>query len=215
MPKKHKKDQRPRLPKINSQIPVSRIRPIRMLGPRYYLQHAGEYPILGCWVTSGWKEKGITPVVVARQQEPGKVIFTVCLVDLYCLGVKDAYANADYSQGAFQRGLPAMCSGAPEECSVELAHEIIYGGLEYAARYGFQPHRDFTAQMCAQVLDPPEAHRRTNQVEFGNNGKPLFVAGPYDDERRINSVINTLMSTAGEGNFDYVVGFGLPESFEE
>jgi len=51
-----------------------------------------------------------------------------------------------------------MCINAPEPCSIELAHEIIYGGLEYAQRLGFQPHRDFTAQFCDQVLDPPESH---------------------------------------------------------
>lgn len=214
MPKKHKKDQRSRLPKADSQVPISRIHPIKILGPRYYLQHAREYPILGCWLTSGWKKAGITPVIVARQQEPEKVIYTVCLVDLYCLGVKNAYAKADCSKAKFLRELPHMCVGAPEQCSVELAHEIIYGGLEYAQRYGFQPHRDFTAQMCDQVLDPPETHPRKNHVKFGSKGKPLFVSGPYDDERRIKSVISTLMSTAGEGNFDYMVGFGPSDFFD-
>jgi hypothetical protein len=215
MPAKHKKDKRSRLPRVDSQIPISRIRPIRILGPRYYLQHAREYPILGCWIMAGWKKAGITPVVVARQQDPDKVIFAVCMVDLYCLGVKDAYANADYSQAKFLRELPRMCSNAPEECPVELAHEVIYGGLEYAQRYGFQPHHDFTAQHCDLVLDPPETHPRKNHVKFGQKGKPLFVSGPYDDEHRINSVLKTLMSTAGEGNFDYLVGFGTPEFFDE
>ena len=65
------------------------------------------------------------------------------------------------------------------------------------------------------MLDPPEAHPRTNDVKFGCEGKPLFVSGPYDDERRIKSVINTLMNTAGEGNFDYVVGLGPPDFFED
>jgi hypothetical protein len=215
MPKKLKKDKRLRLPKPDSQMPLSRIRPIKILGPRYYLQHAREYPILGSWIMSGWKKEGITPVVIARQQEPGKVIFAVCMVDLYCLGIKDAYANADFSEAKFMQGLPFMCSNAPEPCSVELAHEIIYGGLEYAQRYGFQPHRDFTAQMCDQVLDPPETHARTNKVKFGKKGKPFFFAGPYDDERKSKFVIETLLRTAGEGNFDYVAGFGPTDLFDE
>lgn len=215
MPKKHRKDKKPLLPKVNSQIPISSIRPIKILGPRYYLQRAREYPILGCWVMKGWQEAGITPVVVARQQEEDKVLFTVCLVDLYCLGVKDAYANADISLSKFQSGLPKMCSNEPEPCSVELAHEIIYGGLEYAERYGFKPHLDFTNQFCDQVLDPPETHPRTNNVAFGKDGKPFFVAGPYDDKRRTNSVINTLLRTAGEGNFDYLAGLGPLDSLDD
>ncbi|HLF89011.1 MAG TPA: hypothetical protein VI451_08715, partial [Anaerolineales bacterium] len=206
---------KPRAPKPNWQTPRSRIRPIRMLGPRDYLQHAREYPIMGCWVIDGWEEQGITPVIVARQQAPDKVIFAVCLMDIYCLGVKDAYANADFSLAKFQHELPTMCNGAPKECTVELAHEIIYGGLEYAARYDFQPHRDFTAQMCDKVLDPPEVHPRSHDVTFGKDGKPFYVSGPYDDERKINSVIKTLTRTAGEGNFHYLVGFGPPDFFDE
>jgi hypothetical protein len=215
MPKKNKKDKKPRLPKVNRQIPISSIRPMVILGPRYYLQRAREYPILGCWVIKGWQEGGITNVIIARQQESDKVIFAACLVDLYCLGIKDAYANADMSLRKFQSELPKMCNGEPEPCSVELAHEIIYGGMEYAERYGFKPHLDFTRQFCDQVLDPPETHPRTNNVTFGKDGKPFFVAGPYDDERKTNSVINTLMRTAGEGNFDYLAGFGPPDFFEE
>ncbi len=215
MPKKNKKNKRPGLPKSNPQTPISRVRPITFHGPRYYLQHAREYPILGCWIMSGWKEEGITPVVVARQQSPDKVIFAVCLVDLFCLGVKNATAEADIPMRRFERELPVMCIGAPEECSVELAHEIIYGGLEYAQRYGFRPHRDFTAQLCDQVLDPPEMHARTNKVKFGKKGKPFFVAGPDDDQQKIKSVMETLMKTAGEGKFDYLVTFGSPDDFEE
>lgn len=215
MPKKNKKDKRPRLPKNEPPIPISRVRPIIIHGPRYYLQHAREYPILGCWIMSGWKEEGITPVIVARQQAPDKVIFADCLVDLFCLGVKDATAGADIPMRKFQRELPRMCIDAPEECPVELAHEIIYGGLEYAQRYGFRPHPDFTAQLCDQVLDPPGMHARTNKVKFGKKGKPFFVAGPHDDERRIKSVMETLMKTAGEGKFDYLFPFSSPDSFEE
>jgi hypothetical protein len=215
MPKKHKKDKKPRVPKVNYQTPISSIKPIKILGPRYYLQHAREYPILGCWVMKDWHEEGITPVVVARQQTLDKVIFTVCLVDLYCLGIKDAYADTDVSLRKFQSELPRMCSGAPEPCSIELAHEIIYGGMEYAEQYGFKPHIDFTAQLCDQVLDPPETHPRINNVAFGKDGMPFFVSGPYDDERKVRTVINTLTRTAGEGNFHYLAGIGPPESFDD
>jgi hypothetical protein len=215
MPKKNKKDKKPRLPKVNSQIPISSIRSIKILGPRYYLQHAREYPILGCWVMNGWHEEGITPVVIARQQASDKIIFAVCLVDLYCLGIKDAYANADISLRKFQNELPKMCSSAPESCSPELAHEIIYGGLEYAERYGFKPHPDFTKQFCDQVLDPPGTHPRTNNVAFGKDGKPFYMSGPYDDERKKRSIFDTLMRTAGEGNFDFIVNIQPPDFIDE
>ncbi|MGC8856087.1 MAG: hypothetical protein ACP5QU_04740 [Anaerolineae bacterium] len=205
MPKKQKKDKKPRLPKVNTQIPISRVRPLQFTSPRQVLQHAREYPIYGCWVMEGWQEKGITPVVIARQQSLETLIFAVYLVDLYCLGVKDAFANPGISKTRFMRELPGLCNNAPQPCSVELAHEIVYGALEYAKQYGFSPHPDFTRQMADQVLDPPEAHPRSGKVEFGKNGKPFFVAGPYDDKRKIQQVLSTLQRTAGEGKYHYLI----------
>jgi hypothetical protein len=130
------------------------------------------------------------------------------MVDLYCLGIKDVFTRTDYSLNRFERELPKLCSGAPQQCSVELAHEVIYGGLEYAEKLGFQPHPDYHKQMADLMLDPPDAHPRVDHVAFGKDGKPLYVSGPYDDEQKINFVMKTLTRTCGTGNFDYLVGFG-------
>ena len=217
MSKKNKKDKKPRpQPKPNRQIPNSMIRAMKLLGPRHYLQHAREYPMLGCWIMEGWYEAGITPVVVAREQEPGKVMFAVCMVDLTCLGVKDAYTRTDFSLSKFERSLPELCAGNPEKCSLELAHEVIYGALEYAERYGFQPHPDFKVLMADLVLDPPDAHPRVDNVAFGKDGKPFYISGPYDDERKREFIFNTLMRTAGQGNFDFIMGLdGMPDLLDD
>lgn len=116
MAKKNKAARKSRTPKNDWQIPISRIRPVQFLTPRYYLQNAREYPIFGCWVHQGWREAGITPVIIARQQSNDKVIF------------------------------------------------------------------------C-----------------FGRKGKPFYIAGPYDDAQRVHQILDTLIRTAGEGKFDYLV----------
>ena len=103
----------------------------------------------------------------------------------------------------------------PQTISVELAHEIVYGALEFAQKYGFEPHPDFTRLHADQVLDPPERHPRTHGVQFGQDGKPLYVSGPYEDERKIRRILHTLERTAGEGNFHYVIGFNEGDLFDE
>ena len=209
--KKRDKKSRP-LPKPNRQIPNSMIRPMTTIGLSQYILNAREYPIHGCWIMAGWQDEGITPVVVARLQEADRIMFGVYMVDLYCLGIKDAFTRADFTLNRFNRELPKLCAGDPIPCSVELAHEVIYGALEYAAKLGFQPHPDFKKQMADLILDPPEVHPRANHVSFGKDGKPFYVSGPYDDEYKSKFVINTLMRTCGTGNFDYIVGLdGMPE----
>lgn len=217
MSKKTKKDKKTRpQPKPNRQISNSMIKTMKLLGPRYYLQHAREYPIFGCWIMGGWYETGITPVVVAREQEPGKVMFANYMVDLTCLGIKDAYTRTDIPLSKFERVLTEMCNDEPEKCSVELAHEVIYGALEFAEHYGFKPHPDFQAQMADLMLDAPEAHPRVDHVAFGRDGKPYYISGPYDDERRSKFILDTLNRTAGQGNFNFLVNLSkMPDIFDD
>ncbi len=186
-----------------------------LTGPRYHLERAREYPLHGCWVYKDWKQSGIAPVVVARQQPDDRILCAMYLIDLYCLGTKYCYTRADISPAQFERDLPKMCAQQPEPCTVEFAHELVYGAMEYAKSCGFDPTPEFKGSLGDMVLDPPDAHPRAHGIKFGKDGKPFFVSGPYDDKHKINRVLNTLHRTAGEGNFDFLVGFGEPELFDD
>jgi hypothetical protein len=182
---------------------MPRPKPITWRGPRYFIAHAREYPIFGSWIMEGWRESGLTPVVIARQQSPDKVIFANYMVDFYCLGVKDAFCNADFSMKRFERILAQLCSGKPEDCAIDLAHELVYGAVDFARRFGFDPHPDF--KQASMVLDPPETYPSSGELEFGRDGKPFFVAGPYDNAE---AIVAKLERTAGKGNYDYMMMLG-------
>jgi len=135
------------------------------------------------------------------------------MIDLYCLGIKDAYVKSDVSPRKFESLLPKLCSNEPEKCSIELAHEVIYGAMEYAGKFGLQPSPTFQETQADMLLDPPESHPRLDHVAFGKDGKPFYISGPYDNERKIKFVVDTLARTAGEENFEYLIGFGNPNDF--
>lgn len=198
--KKKKEKPKPRKPKVNLMAGVPRPKPVSFHGSTQALENACEYPLLGCWIMEDWQAQGITPVVVARQMEENRIIYGTFLVDIYCLGIKNALWKSDVSLKQFEKDLPMLCSGFPEACKVTLAHELIYGAIEYARKYGFEPHLDFSK--ASLVLDPPDAHPRSHKIEFGKDGKPFFVAGPYDN---IESIVNQLKRTAGEGNFNFLI----------
>jgi hypothetical protein len=207
MATKKKDNQKPRKPKVNLMAGAPRPKPISFHASMQHLEQARDFPILSCWVMEGWQARGITPVIVARLQPDNRVIYGAFMVDIFCLGAKNALWEMDVSRNQFERDLPRMCSDAPEVCEASLAHEIIYGAVDYARQYGFEPHRDFAK--ASLVLDPPDAHAPIRHVEFGYEGKPLFVSGPYDNPR---AIVNQLLRTAGEGNFDYIVGFSESEN---
>ncbi|NJP11245.1 MAG: DNA-binding response regulator [Leptolyngbyaceae cyanobacterium RU_5_1] len=148
-------------------------------------------------------EPGFAVVVVARQAGFNRLEVCTYLVDIWCLGVKDAsgprrmdpilYKDfVDYNYRPFPTGT--------EEISLELAQAIVFGAVDYAAKLGFQPHRDF---------EPARSHlgQWSGQptLTFGRNGKPYYFSGPYDDP---NKILKTLRQSVGEGNFHYVVGSG-------
>lgn len=213
MTKKRKKNKKIHRPKVNSQLPISKIRKITLDNPYQFLQNARQYPILGCWTIEEWQEGGIAPVIIARQQDDGKVLYANYLVDLYCLGVKDVVVEENVPKKRFERLLQKMCMQAPEVLDVGLAHEIVYGAVDYARKYGFEPHHDFTRLHADQVLDPPDAHPRTNNVEFGQNGMPTYISGPHESQYQSRRILETLERTAGEGNFHYIIGFGDADVF--
>ena len=216
MSKKNRKDKKSRpMPKPNRQIPNSLIRPFTGFMQSPYLENPRKYPIFGCWLMEDWRETGLTPGIVARLQDNDHIMFAVTMIDYYCLGIKDAFTRVDYTRNRFERELPQLCMKAPIPCSVEVAHELIYGSLEYAKKLGFEPHPDFYKQKADQILDPEDAHPRTNGITFGRDGRPVFIPGPFDNEIKSRSIFNTLMRSCGPGNFDYMEVFDdLPEEIE-
>jgi len=178
-----------------------------------YVRQARDYPIEGCWAQQGWDTDGLAVVVIARRQPNGNIVFGNYLVDYYCLGLKDTYFNADIPRGEFQSDtLPTMFrAGKPVSLSPDLAHEIIYGGIEYAKQFGFRPHDDY--KLSQYVLDPPDAHPRSGKVEFGKGGQPFFIAGPNDD---VDAIMRQLARTAGEGNYHFMAPIdGPPDEWDE
>lgn len=178
-----------------------------MSGPRLspHVRLARSYPLEGCWAMEGWGKNGLAVVAVARRQPDGLIVFGNYLVDTYCLGLKNTYYDADVPRGRFlAQVLPRLFpQGAPVPISADVAHEIIYGGIEYAAQLGFRPQRDFAQTQF--ILDPPDMHPRTGAVEFGYQGKPFYVSGPYDN---VAAIQRQLTRALGPDGFHFMIGAG-------
>jgi hypothetical protein len=168
------------------------------------IRHARDFPVLECLISANWQkdDPGLVQILVARQQPDGDICFGVYLVDKYCLGLKNTFANAGFSPTRYQNEVRGRIfhETKPQACPAELAHQMIYASIEYAARFGFEPEKDFA--LSQYVLAPRGELEEPYQLTFGRNGKPFFVAGPHDNATRI---LKQLEKTAGPGNYDYLV----------
>ena len=162
---------------------------------------ARELPVYECLINPSWQEHGLAHILLSRRQTDGNLLYGVYLTDVYCLGLKNTFCNANFTISRYKRELRNKLyqEETPVDCPLPLAHTIIYGGIEYAAQFGFEPNEDF--ELTQYVLDARESVELCKEVEFGKDGKPFFVAGPHDDVKRI---MRQLDSKAGEGNFDFM-----------
>jgi len=144
--------------------------------PQTLIKNSLDYPVTQCFVNRNWQEQGLATVFVIRQLPNSKYIAGVYLVDVYCLGVKDAFCNANLASLEIQKmqassGLPMV------EIDYEDARSLVLGGLDYAKQHGFESHEDW--HDACYVIDPERAF--VPKFSFGSGGAPLYVQGPFDD----------------------------------
>jgi hypothetical protein len=76
----------------------------------------------------------------------------------------------------------------------------VYGAIDYARKLGFEPQKDF--RLSRFTLSEPSNTELPYNIEFGKDGKPLYIAGPNDNADR---VIERLRKTVGDENFRYLL----------
>ena len=166
------------------------------------LHDAHTFPIMECWISADWqKGSGLVQILLARQQPNGKICCGSYLIDKYCLGLKNTFAKINLSTDRYKEHYDKVSSRQTlTRCPIELAHQMIYEGIDYAAQFGFEPQSDWAQSQY--VLEPRGTLEEPYDLTFGKNGKPFFISGPYDDTKKI---IKQLEATAGPGNFDVLV----------
>jgi hypothetical protein len=153
---------------------------------------------------------GLGLVIVARSVS-NHFRFCSYLVDYWCLGVKDAIGPRQvdrYKYEQFRQHAYGMYPEGYSEITLQQAQDIIFGSIEYAAKLGLKPHPDFAA-----AKDHLGEWNHKTELEFGCDGTPFFMAGPYDN---VDKIVRNLTQTVGTGNFDFMVpldrnGYGEPD----
>jgi hypothetical protein len=179
--------------------------------------------LIGCWINRDWANgltvrgqpdwpglpagaskgcDGLATIVVAREAPGSKVVACTYLVDVFCLGVKDAFGPRAFPRrrlSEFIRQVYGSYADPPVAAPLDLARHVVFGAIAHARGLGFEPHADF-GPAAGQLgpWEPPESPL----IEFGRDGKPLYVQGPYDDYRQI---LRILEQSVGADGFHYLL----------
>ncbi|MFE9934527.1 hypothetical protein [Streptomyces sp. NPDC005533] len=179
--------------------------------------------LLGCWISPGWSAGlglddappqwaaadpmgatdpatgGLAKVLIARQERASRASVCGFLVDLYCLGVKDALGPVVMGSGSlttYSRDYFAAFDAPALPAPIDLAQNLVHGAVAYAHALGFEPAPDYAD--VAPYLGTPDIPA---PIRFGRDGTPFYFAGPHDNP---SAVVRTLEATVGPGNYHYV-----------
>lgn len=171
------------------------------------LREAGDWPIVETLVPDNLWAEGIGNLVIARRTPDGRLAVADFLVDIFCLGVKDAFCEVmspvDYQ--ALLAGVNRV--GRMKPVPPERFAKLVLDAVEYARRIGFYPHPDY--QAAQRLLAGIDASGWTETFEFGKDGKPFYVQGPNDSNAKAAAIAARVKAAGG----DYVLVMDDPAAF--
>lgn len=146
--------------------------------PTVRLKAADRWPITAALVPDNLWTTGIGNLIIARRIPDGRLACGILLLDVSCLGVKDACWKI-LSTGAFKELRQHIAEqGRLEDTPPEYFAKLVYRAVDHAQSLGFSPHSDFRhAQRLLAGIDPSLC---PDEFEFGQNGQAHYIAGPSE-----------------------------------
>jgi hypothetical protein len=155
------------------------------------------WPVFEAVVPEDLLRQGIGNLYLARRMPDGRLALGVYLLDTFCLGVKDCTLDvvtpSAYRLQVAQAGERARARYRP--ISPEAFAKLILDGVAYARRIGLEPHPNFEA--CRSLLDGIDPTACDETFEFGMDGKPHYIQGPYDSPARIARIVTAVRAAGG------------------
>ncbi len=164
------------------------------------LSAASKYPVLNCWIIG---HEGMGSLHLSREFPNGEVAVASFLVDRYCLGIKDAWGEVVPRATYEEKYLRMPAQVPPRRLDPAEARKYLEEAADYAASIGLSPHPDFRKALLLFGDIDPAASDAT--FEFGKDGKPFFIAGPYDSAERCRQIVAILTNHCGPDGFHYII----------
>lgn len=175
------------------------------------LRRTADAPFLHCVTIADLWREGIGHVLVSRKLPNQQVAFVNFLLDIYCLGVKNVIVDIA-AKDRYEREMYGKLRREYElkRLSPECARKLVEGAVDYAADLGLSPHRDYRKGRV--IFGDVDATACSREFEYGQDGKPLFIAGPHDGPARCQRIMETLTASCGPDGFHFIMPLGGPLS---
>lgn len=172
-------------------------------------QKAFNSPIYECWEAGQLfdtnNEVGIGSVIMTRKTNDNNILMSVFLVDIYCLGIKNSMVKF-FSEEKYRYFLEQMREEKMKTIHPACARKLLEKAEEYAADLGFSPHNEY--REAKKIFGDIDSAACPRSFTFGKDGKPFYLAGPFDNPRFKKNVLNTLEKKCGPDGYHYLLPVG-------
>lgn len=163
---------------------------------------AAEFPIGDCLIPTNLFQKGLGNLVLTRVLPNGRVALAAFLVDVFCLGVRDA-AYCEMSHEEFEWHRQEQQSQSPmASAHPECLRKLVEGAVHYAQALGLTPHPDYAK--ASRLFGDIDAAACRVRYKFGSHGKPLYINAPHESPAQQRKIIDALKRQVGEDGFEYI-----------
>lgn len=166
------------------------------------LSRTKDWPLEAIWISENWPlPEELTQILIMRRGPHGHVAIGLVLVDRMCLGVKNAYGRVtnDFEYNEVLNSIRESQGATPAHPN--LVAKIIRESVAYASELGLRPNKDLKQALF--VLGDADADACHDEIEMGGpDGKPHFIAGPYDN---VDKITKTLTQKLGPDGFTYMI----------
>jgi hypothetical protein len=140
-------------------------------------------------------------VILTRKTGLSRLAMSGFLVDVYCLGVKDAFFR-QAEEAEIEEFVDALEETAPfEAADPSYARKLLHDAVAYARSFGLEPHADHAA--AEPLFGDIDAGACEVQFQFGYEGKPLYVPGPTESPTQIRRRLDRLRRRLGDDGFQF------------
>lgn len=156
-------------------------------------------------------EEGIGNVWFSRRLPDGRYAMAGFLVDIYCLGIKNALYVISTPENYRKNMVRIEARDSEEPMSREhpaYARKLVERAEAYAREFGFEPHSDY--KVARKIFGDVDAESCPTPFTFGKDGKPYYVCGPNDTPAFQRRVIQKLEKSCGPDGYDWLMVAGMP-----
>lgn len=166
---------------------------------------------LECYVNDDWAESGMANVQVVGHAPGGQLAHAAFLIDVWCVGLKDAYGHRQILRSEFDDHLDRMNEQLDMVRIPDAeAKRLVGGGIQFARRNGFRlpPHHDRWVSIFGKLSDAV-----VDLTDFGIDGGLRYIGTEQFLRQRLTAC--TAEEFFARPDVEWVMGDGMPRDVTE